>query len=176
MRFTLIDRITLCEPGHRIEAIKNLSLSEEYLGDHFPLFPVMPGVFMLEALTQAAAWLIRVGDDFKHSMVVLGEARNVKYANFVSPGQQLLVTAKILSQTEHEVKVEAQGSVAGVVNVSGRLILKRYNQADTNAFYADSDEKLRRSMRAMYALLHPESLESPSDSAGGASNPAVLAG
>ena len=49
MRFTLLDRITQLEPGVRIEAVKNLSLAEEYLADHFPLFPVMPGVLMRRA-------------------------------------------------------------------------------------------------------------------------------
>src|SRR5690349_1993879 len=59
MRFTLIDRIVELEPGARIKAIKALSMAEEYLGDHFPKFPVLPGVLMLEALTQAGAWLVR---------------------------------------------------------------------------------------------------------------------
>ena len=70
MRFTLIDRITALKAGDEITAIKSLSLAEEYLGDHFPLFPVLPGVFMLEAMTQASAWLIRHAEDFAHSVVV----------------------------------------------------------------------------------------------------------
>ena len=59
MRFVLIDRILDVQPGQSLVAVKNLSLAEEYLADHFPGFPVMPGVLMLEALTQAGAWLIR---------------------------------------------------------------------------------------------------------------------
>ena len=59
MRFTLIDRIVELEPGVQITAVKNLTMAEEYLADHFPHFPVMPGVLMLEAMTQAAAWLAR---------------------------------------------------------------------------------------------------------------------
>jgi len=69
MRFVLIDRILEVEPNRcrlsgnqilngqmpRLIGVKNLSLAEEYLGDHFPGFPVMPGVLMLEALTQAGA-------------------------------------------------------------------------------------------------------------------------
>ncbi|MGD9644825.1 MAG: beta-hydroxyacyl-ACP dehydratase, partial [Pirellulales bacterium] len=75
MRFTLIDRIVECEPWQKIAARKNLTLAEEYLADHFPGFPVMPGVLMLEAMTQAGAWLVRASEDFRHSMVVLREAR-----------------------------------------------------------------------------------------------------
>ena len=53
MRFTLIDRITELKPGVSITAVKGLTLAEEYLQDHFPRFPVMPGVLMLEAMFQA---------------------------------------------------------------------------------------------------------------------------
>src|ERR1700690_1214456 len=109
MRFTLIDRIDQLDPGSSIRAVKSLSLAEEYLGDHFPLFPVMPGVLMLEAMTQAGAWLIRAGEDFAHSIVVLKEARNVKFSNFVAPGQTLTVTAEIISQDERQTKLKAQG-------------------------------------------------------------------
>ncbi|MGA2254534.1 MAG: hypothetical protein ABSG53_07735, partial [Thermoguttaceae bacterium] len=63
MRFLLIDRIVDFQPGAQITAVKSLTMAEEYLADHFPNFPVMPGVLMLEAMTQAAAWLIRLSED-----------------------------------------------------------------------------------------------------------------
>ncbi|MEL7238582.1 MAG: beta-hydroxyacyl-ACP dehydratase, partial [Planctomycetota bacterium] len=56
MRFHLLDRIDALSDT-RIEATKQVSQAEEYLADHFPTFPVLPGVMMLEAATQAAAWL-----------------------------------------------------------------------------------------------------------------------
>ena len=59
MRFILVDRISELEAGRRIVAHKALSLAEEYLADHFPKFPVLPGVLMLEAMVQASAWLAR---------------------------------------------------------------------------------------------------------------------
>ena len=71
MRFTLIDRIASTSAGCPITAVKSLTMAEEYLADHFPNFPVMPGVLMLEAMTQAGAWLVRPSEDFAHSMVVL---------------------------------------------------------------------------------------------------------
>ena len=60
MRFWLLDRICSLEPHTSLTAVKNVTLAEEYLADHFPRFPVLPGVFMLEATTQAAAWTIRL--------------------------------------------------------------------------------------------------------------------
>ncbi len=117
MRFQLLDRIIELKPGVSIAAVKGLGLSEDYLADHFPLFPVMPGVFMLEAMTQASAWLIRASEDFRHSMIVLREARNVKYADFVAPGQTLTVSAEIISHNERETKLKVQGSVDNKQNV-----------------------------------------------------------
>ncbi|MFM7292394.1 MAG: 3-hydroxyacyl-ACP dehydratase FabZ family protein, partial [Planctomycetia bacterium] len=121
MRFTLLDRVAAIEPGKSITAIKTLSLSEEYLADHFPCFPVMPGVLMLESMTQAAAWAIRLGEDFAHSIVVLREARNVKYGDFVEPGRLLTVTAEIQSQDGPLVKVKASGSVGDRTSLTARL-------------------------------------------------------
>ena len=68
MRFQLVDRLLEIEPGKRIRMVKNLTLGEEYLADHFPTFPVMPGVLMLQTLVEAGAWLLRLTDDFRHSV------------------------------------------------------------------------------------------------------------
>src|SRR3954465_10735570 len=89
MRFVLLDRIVELQTGQSLLAVKNLSLTEEYLADHFPGFPVMPGVLMLEALTQAGAWLVRESEDFAHSVILLRRARTIKYGSFVEPGRQL---------------------------------------------------------------------------------------
>ena len=88
MKFYLVDKIESISPGKRIVTYKALSLAEEYLADHFPAFPVLPGVLMLEALAQSAAWLLRVQPDFTKSVIVLAAARNVRYTNFVQPGKQ----------------------------------------------------------------------------------------
>lgn len=153
MRFTLIDRITRLEPGAAITAVKNVSLSEEYLQDHFPLFPVLPGVFMLEAATQAAAWLVRASEDFAHSMVLLREARNVKYANFVAPGNQLVINAEMSGQDETHSKFKFQGDVDGQPHVSGRLVLRRYNLSDENPADAPIDQFVKNSQRKLFSIL-----------------------
>jgi 3-hydroxyacyl-[acyl-carrier-protein] dehydratase len=154
MRFTLIDRVVELVPGARITAVKNLSMAEEYLADHFPGFPVMPGVLMLEAMTQAAAWLVRSSEDFAHSMVLLKEARNVKYANFVEPGQTLSVVAEIMDQAPHEVRLKASGSVGSVPAVSARLVLSRYNLADEDASRTAADQVVKQKLRELFSLLY----------------------
>ena len=65
MRFHLIDRILELDPGKRIRMVKNLTLGEEYLADHFPTFPVMPGVLMLQTLVEGSAWLLRATEDLQ---------------------------------------------------------------------------------------------------------------
>jgi 3-hydroxyacyl-[acyl-carrier-protein] dehydratase len=155
VRFTLLDRVVAIEPGKSITAVKGLSLSEEYLADHFPRFPVMPGVLMLEAMTQAAAWTIRLGEDFAHSIVVLRSARNVKYGDFVEPGKVLTVTAEVLSQDETTTKVKASGTVGGRTSLTARLVLERYNLADRQPHGAALDARVRAEMRRLWSLLHP---------------------
>ncbi len=154
MRFTLVDRILELQAGQEITAVKNLSLAEEYLADHFPLFPVLPGVLMLEAMTQAGAWLVRYDEDFAHSMVVLKEARNIKYADFVEPGFQLVVHAKQIKQDASTTTFKAEGSVDGKAHVSARLILERYNLADTHPDDAALDQRTRNDLRQLFERLY----------------------
>ena len=124
MRFSLVDRIVALSPGESITAIKNLSSAEEYLADHFPGFAVMPGVMMVETLVQAGGWLIRATDDFQHSVVLLKQARAVKFNNFVRPGQTLTVNLTVHSRGDGETTLKATGEVEGNNAVSARLTAK----------------------------------------------------
>src|SRR6516162_8252889 len=133
MRFNLVDRIVAVEPGRSLQAVKNLTLGEEYLADHFPTFPVLPGVLMLEALAEAGAWLLRLTEDFRHSIIVLREARNVKYGTFMEPGKNLVVTAEMVESTDTDAVLKGKGEVEGNSTVSARLKLTRYNLRDRNA-------------------------------------------
>src|SRR5476651_258682 len=120
MRFNLVDRILDFEPGKRIRMAKNLTLAEEYLADHFPSFPVMPGVLMLETLVEAGAWLLRLTEDYRHSVIVLRDARNVKYGNFMQPGFSLVVTAELLETMPgaSEAVFKGKGEMDGASTVS----------------------------------------------------------
>src|SRR5690606_26329847 len=92
---------------------------------HFPHFPVMPGVMMLEATYQAAMWMVRTGEDFAHPLVLLREARSVKFADFLAPGETLEIVAETLREEGPRVTVKAQARKEGRTTVSARLILER---------------------------------------------------
>ena len=66
---------------------------------------------MLEAATQAGAWLLRLSEDFAHSIISLKEAKNVKYADFVPPGQTLEVTVSIIKKDERLATFKVEGQV-----------------------------------------------------------------
>jgi 3-hydroxyacyl-[acyl-carrier-protein] dehydratase len=153
MRFCLLDRIVELEVGVRITAVKRLRPDEDYLQDHFPRFPVMPGVLMLEAMYQASAWLVRQSEGFAHSMIVLKEARNIKYADFVTPGKELTVTAEILKQDEKLTTLKAQGTIEGNVAVNGRLVLERFNLAERYPKRANTDPYMKSEMRGVLKRL-----------------------
>lgn len=123
MRFLQLDKITLLEPGSKIEAYRTLGAGEDYLRDHFPRFPVMPGVLMLEALFQAAAILVRATEEYRSGLVLLREAKNVKFADFLQPGQTLKIVAQIVKSDGPLFVVKATGSKGDATAVSGRLII-----------------------------------------------------
>lgn len=153
MKFLLIDRITEMIPGERIAAVKALSAAEEYLADHFPTFPVMPGVLMVEAMTQASAWLVRKTEDFAHSVVLLSEAKNVTYKSFVSPGQvfSLSVEAKAIEPTSS--RFVGVGRCGDTEMVKAHWSLRHLNLADDDPSMASVDRALVASARQQLELL-----------------------
>src|SRR5215211_8852056 len=127
MRFNLLDRITEVQPGRSLRAVKNLTLAEEYLADHFPSFPVLPGVLMLQGLVEAGSWLLRLTEDYRHSVIVLREVRNVKYGSFLEPGRQLAVAVELKEKTDTLATLLGKGECEGQSTVSARFVLARYN-------------------------------------------------
>ena len=108
MHFTLIDRV-LEQSDDQILAIKHISNAEEYLQDHFPTFPVLPGVMMLEAMTQASRKLIDP-DDRAEVPWVLCKARALKYGTFVRPGATIRITMKKLKDND-DGSIDLKGDV-----------------------------------------------------------------
>ena len=153
MKFNLIDRIEHLDE-QRIVGVKYVSLAEEYLGDHFPTFPVLPGVMMLEAITQAAAWLLHHRSNSAKSMAVLKEARNVKYGHFVAPGNFLRVEVELNKATDAGASFKAAGNVGDKQAVQARVELAYFNLADKQPELAWIDARLSEHNRARWNVLH----------------------
>ncbi len=153
MKFALVDRVLECVPGERIVAVKAVSLAEEYLADHFPTFPVLPGVLMLEALTEAARWLVWRTEGFAHSMILLREAKNVTYKSFVAPGQTLRVEVAARRVAAGESEFTGAGYCQETQVVKARFALSHWNLADKSPNLAPVDRRLVESAQSRWALI-----------------------
>jgi len=154
MEFTLIDRVIHYNGDGKIVTVKHLSPSEEFLRDHFPGNPVMPGVLMLEAMVQSAAWMLRVMDSFRYSVIVLKEARNVKYGRFLSPGEDLRVEVELLGREGETARFKGKGFVGDEVSVSGRFTLACFDLAARDGNLALNDETLKARLREKWEHLY----------------------
>jgi len=153
MRFRQLDKITELIPGQRIVAVRHMLGDEDYLRDHFPLLPVMPGVLMLEALFQASCWLVRATEQFENSLLVLKEARNVKFADFMEPNQTLQITSEILKLESGTVLLKATGHKGDSLAVSARLVLGKSSLKARDQDLAPLDEFMREQMRVQFEQL-----------------------
>jgi 3-hydroxyacyl-[acyl-carrier-protein] dehydratase len=156
MRFNLVDRILSVDDNRTIRAVKNLTLGEEYLADHFPTFPVMPGVLMLQALVEAGSWFLRIRDEFRHSVILLREAKNVKYGSFMEPGRQMLLTVELVEDSGELAAFKGKGEMNGNSTVSARFTLARSNLRDRNPAWQCLDDRIVQQLRERYLHLCPE--------------------
>lgn len=115
MRWIWIDKFTEFESGRRAVAIKNVSLAEEHLHDHFPGYPVMPASLIIEGMAQTAGILVGEAGGFKEK-VILAKIKRAVFRREVRPGEQLRHEATI----EHLASEAA--TTAGKVWVDGELL------------------------------------------------------
>jgi 3-hydroxyacyl-[acyl-carrier-protein] dehydratase len=153
MKFVLIDKILSLDTGRQIKTVKGVSLAEEYLGDHFPAFPVLPGVLLLEGLIESAAWLVREKQNFANSMVLLEQARNVKYKSFAAPGMQIEYTVTAKTIDENVSSFTGTGVCGNEPIVEARIGLRHFNLADSNPTMAAVDAQVIANLKKRYALL-----------------------
>jgi len=153
VKFNLIDNIESLS-DQRIVAVKFVSLAEEYLADHFPTFPVLPGVMMLEAIAQAAGWLLHHRTNFSKSMAVLKEAKNVKYGQFVAPGNYLRVDVEFAKLTETGATFKASGFAGTDPALQARIELAYFNLGDKQPELAELDGRLIGHHRQRWSVLN----------------------
>ena len=115
--FLLIDRVIEMERRQRIVAIKNVTFNEPHFTGHFPDYPIMPGVLMVEAIAQTGgALLLTEIPDRDEKLMVFTGIDNAKFKRPVTPGDQLRIEVKVLNWRTRAVKME------GVITVEGKVV------------------------------------------------------
>ncbi len=120
----LVDAILELEP-ERIVGIKNVTVNEPFFVGHFPEFPVMPGVLVVEAMAQVAGVLVlKSVPDRKNKLVLLASIEQAKFRRPVRPGDQLRIEMKVTKRKTSVAKMYGQATVDGVVVAEAELMCK----------------------------------------------------
>ena len=120
--FLLVDRIEELE-SERVVGIKNVTVNEPFFAGHFPDYPVMPGVLIIEAMAQVAGVLVLSGiPDRKNKLVLLAGVDGAKFRKPVRPGDQLRMEMKVLRSRATMAKVSGIATVDGVVVAEAEIL------------------------------------------------------
>ena len=112
--FLLIDRVVEFERGKRLVALKNVTYNEPFFQGHFPDYPIMPGVLVIEAMAQAGSiiMIMEIPDREKKLAVFTGIER-AKFRRPVTPGDQLRIEVVVLAFKSRVGRMEAKAFVEG---------------------------------------------------------------
>jgi len=120
----LVDSIVELEE-ERIVGIKNVTINEPFFVGHFPEFPVMPGVLIVEAMAQVAGVLVLKNiPDRKNKLVLLASVEEAKFRRPVLPGHQLRIEMKVTKRKASVAKMHGQATVDGLVVAEAELMCK----------------------------------------------------
>jgi 3-hydroxyacyl-[acyl-carrier-protein] dehydratase len=115
--FLLIDRVVEMERKKRLVAIKNITINEPQFQGHFPDYPIMPGVLMVEAIAQAGgALLLSEVPDRESKLLLFTSIENARFRRPVTPGDQLRIEVTVLNWRTRAVKM------LGNITVDGKLV------------------------------------------------------
>lgn len=128
MRWIWIDRFTAFEPGKRAEAVKNVSLAEEHVHDHWEAYPVHPAALMIEGMAQTAGILVGQARGFKEK-VILAKISRATFEDVVTPGDQVTFQAQI--ETISDAAAATSGTVLRNGDPIGRVDLM-FSHIDQN--------------------------------------------
>jgi len=129
MRWIWIDKFVEFQSGRHAVALKNVTLAEEHLHDHFPGFPVMPESLMIEAMAQTSGILVGEAKNFKEK-VILAKIKKAVFFDYVKPGDTIKLDAKIES-----IAPEA-ASTSGKITRADKLI------AEIDLMFSHIDQNL----------------------------------
>jgi beta-hydroxyacyl-ACP dehydratase FabZ len=127
--FLLVDRILELEED-RIVGIKNVTCNEPFFVGHFPEFPVMPGVLIVEAMAQVAGVLVsKSGPENAGKLMFLASIEEAKFRKPVLPGDQLRIEMRLIKKKASVVKMQGTASVEGAVVAEATVMCKLVDPA-----------------------------------------------
>ncbi len=119
--FLLVDRIIEFDPGRRIVGLKNVTINEPFFPGHFPDYPIMPGVLIIEALAQVGGILALKAMGEKKKIALFAGIDNCKFRRPVLPGDQIRLECNVTGQKGPVWKVRGEASVDGVLAAQADL-------------------------------------------------------
>ncbi len=123
--FLLVDKIVTCDPGHKITVLKNVTYNEPFFNGHFPNYPVMPGVLILEAMAQASGLLVFKTPGLtpiKESVYLFVGIDKARFKKQVDPGDQLIIQVEMLKKKQGFAIFKATGLVDNDIVASANLM------------------------------------------------------
>lgn len=126
--FLLIDKVIEYEPGIKAVAVKNVTVNEPFFQGHFPGYPIMPGVLIVEALAQTAGIAVATLEENKGKLGVFTGIDSIKFRAQVVPGDVLKLEASILNLKMGMAKVSVLATVDGKKAAEGEI---RFAMIDT---------------------------------------------
>jgi len=146
MRFFLVDRVDELRPGEFVRGVKNVSLSEDFMGDHFPEIPVFPGTLVVEALAQLGGFLLectlnKADEEVKRAVLV--QINTAKFHRPAAPGDQLVLKCSLRSSLEGAAQVEGEALVQDALVCRATL---------TFVLRAVASEQVHKQRRELYRI------------------------
>jgi 3-hydroxyacyl-[acyl-carrier-protein] dehydratase len=142
--FLLIDRIVEFEPAKRLVAIKNVTINEPFFQGHFPGYPIMPGVLVIEAMAQAGGIILLAEMPNRHEkLVVFTGIERAKFRRPVTPGDQLRIEVDVLAVRSRAGRIQGRAMVDGKLaceaTLTCQVVTREREQRAHGEAHADGD-------------------------------------
>lgn len=129
--FLLVDRILEIEEGKRAVGIKNVTANEEFFNGHFPNYPVMPGVLIVEALAQVSAVIMLIKEENQGKIGLFAGIDRCRFKKQVHPGDQLRLEVEITRVRGLIAKAKAVATVDGEIACEAEVTFALYNDKES---------------------------------------------
>jgi 3-hydroxyacyl-[acyl-carrier-protein] dehydratase len=151
MRWMWIDRFVDFQSKKSARAVKNLSLAEDHLRDHFPGYPVMPGSLILEGLAQTGGILVGEANAFKEK-VVLAKIGSAKFHREALAGEQLTYDVELLDLRAEGATIQGRATSAGEPVAEAEIMFAHLDQARSAQMFGDKNFVFTGELKKMLGL------------------------